>query len=88
MITRAAIGAVVTVTLSNGQVLTRQVDGGNGHSGKRSPDLLFGLGQIEKPVSVRIDWRDPGGHVRRDVFSLKPGWYTVVSGRAGEDHRE
>src|ERR1700752_635641 len=86
---RAAIGAVVTVTLPNGQVLTRQVDGGNGHSGKRSPDLHFGLGQIEKPVSVRIDWRDPEGHVRRDFLSLKPGWYTVMAGwPRGDDRHE
>lgn len=80
ILSRAAIGAVVTVTLPDGQVLTRQVDGGNGHSGKRSPELHFGLGQIDKPVNVRIDWRDPDGHVRRDLLSLKPGWYTVVAG--------
>jgi hypothetical protein len=79
---RAAIGAVVTITLPGGQVLTRQVDGGNGHSGKRSPDLHFGLGQIEGPVNVRIDWRDPAGHVRRDFLNLKPGWYTVLAGWA------
>ena len=77
---RAAIGAVVTITLPGGQVLTRQVDGGNGHSGKRGPDLHFGLGQIAGPVNVRIDWRDPEGHVRRDSLSLKPGWYTVLAG--------
>jgi enediyne biosynthesis protein E4 len=76
--TRAAIGAVVTVTLPNGRVLTRQVDGGNGHSGKRSPDLHFGLGQIDGTVNVRIDWRDRSGQVCQDQFSLKPGWYTVV----------
>jgi len=77
---RSAIGAVVTVTLPNGKILTRQVDGGNGHSGKRSPDLHFGLGQIEGPVKVRIDWRDPDGHVRQDFLSLKPGWHTVLGG--------
>lgn len=77
---RAAIGAAVTVTLPDGRILTRQVDGGNGHSGKRSPDLHFGLGEIEGPVSVKIDWRDPGGHVRHEYLSLKPGWYTVLAG--------
>src|SRR6185295_3171576 len=76
---RAAIGATVTVTLPNGQILTRQVDGGNGHSGKRSPDLHFGLGQIAGPVSVRIDWRDPSGQVQQKVLSMKPGWYTVLT---------
>ncbi|MCM3871608.1 MAG: CRTAC1 family protein [Pyrinomonadaceae bacterium] len=77
---RAAISAVVTITLPGGQVLTRQIDNGNGHSGKRSPDLHFGLGQIEGPVSVRIDWRDPEGHVRQDSLNLRPGWYTVLAG--------
>jgi hypothetical protein len=80
MAARAAIGATVTVTLPDGRILTRQVDGGNGHSGKRSPDLHFGLGQIEGPVGVRIDWRDPQGHVRQEFLSLKPGWYTVLMG--------
>ncbi len=77
---RAAISATVTITLPDGRVLTRQIDGGNGHSGKRSPDLHFGLGQIEGPLKVRIDWRDPSGHVRQDFLNLKPGWYTVLAG--------
>lgn len=81
MTSRAAIGAIVTVTLPNGKILKRQVDGGNGHSGKRGPDLHFGLGKIEGPVSVRIDWRDSEGHVRQDFLSLKPGWYTVLAGQ-------
>lgn len=76
---RAAIGATVSVTLRNGQMLTRQVDGGNGHSGKRSPDLHFGLGQIVGPLSVRIDWRDPSGQVQQKLLSMKPGWYTVLT---------
>jgi hypothetical protein len=78
-VARAAIGAAVTVTLPNGQILTRQVDGGNGHSGKRSPDLHFGLGQIAGPVRVRIDWRDPSGQVQQQLLSMKPGWYTVLT---------
>ena len=75
---RAAVGAVVTVTLPNGKVLTRQVDGGNGHSGKRSPDLHFGLGNIQGMVGVRIRWRDPDGHVREESLNLNPGRYTVL----------
>ena len=75
---RAAVGAVVTVTLPNVEVHTRQVDGGNGHSGKRSPDLHFGLGNIEGMVRVEIRWRDPDGHVLQEFFNLKPGRYTVL----------
>lgn len=77
---RAAVGAVVTVTLPNGKVLTRQVDGGNGHSGKRSPDLHFGLGSIQGMVQVKVRWRDPDGNVQQESLSLKPGWYTVLLG--------
>jgi len=41
----------------------QQVDGGNGHSGKRSPDLQFGLGHLagNEPVSVELRWRDTRG---------------------------
>lgn len=78
---RAAVGASVTVTLPGGRVLTRQVDGGNGHSGKRGPDLHFGLGETQGTVDVRIDWRDSDGHVRRQYFKLEPGWHTLLLGR-------
>jgi hypothetical protein len=77
---RAAVGAVVTVTLPNGKVLTRQVDGGNGHSGKRSPDLHFGLGDIQGVVQVKVRWRDPDGNVREESLSLHAGHYTVLLG--------
>lgn len=77
---RAAISAAVTITLPDGQVLTRQIDSGNGHNGRRSTDLHFGLGKIGVPVNVRIDWRDPAGQVRRQFLSLQPGWHTVLLG--------
>ncbi|HET9785714.1 MAG TPA: ASPIC/UnbV domain-containing protein, partial [Pyrinomonadaceae bacterium] len=80
---RAAVGAVVTVTLPNGKVLTRQVDGGNGHSGKRSPDLHFGLGNTQGMVQVKVRWRDPDGHVHQESLSLKPGRYTVLLAWSG-----
>lgn len=75
---RAAVGAAVTVTLPDGKVLTRQVDGGNGHSGKRSPDLHFGLGDSQGVVQVEIRWRDPNGHIHHECLDLKPGQYTVL----------
>ena len=78
---RAAVGASVTVALPDGRALTRQVDGGNGHSGKRGPDLHFGLGETRGPVDVRVDWRDSDGHVRRQHFKLKPGWHALLLGR-------
>ena len=79
---RAAVGAAVTVTLADGRMLTRQVDGGNGHSGKRSPELHFGLGGSRAVVKVTIRWRDPDGQVRQEFLNLKSGRYTVLLGWA------
>jgi len=75
---RAAVGAAVTVTRSDGKVLTGQVDGGNGHSGKRSPELHFGLGDSEGIVNVKIRWRDQRGQIHQEYLNLKPGRYTIV----------
>jgi enediyne biosynthesis protein E4 len=75
---RAAVGAAVTVTRPDGKVLTRQVDGGNGHSGKRSPELHFGLGDSQGVVNIKISWRDQQGHVHQGFLNLKPGRYTIV----------
>lgn len=78
MAARAAVGAAVTVTRPDGRVLTRQVDGGNGHSGKRSPELHFGLGDSQGVVNVKIRWRDQQGQVHQEFLNLKPGRYTIV----------
>lgn len=75
---RAAVGATVTVTRPDGKVLTRQVDGGNGHSGKRSPELHFGLGDSQGVVNVKIRWRDQQGQIHQESLNLKPGRYTIV----------
>ena len=78
---RAAIGATATVYLAEGRRLVSQVDGGNGHSGKRSPELHFGLDSAgNEPVRVELYWRDPNGQRHRENLSLTPGWHTVVLG--------
>jgi hypothetical protein len=76
---RPAIGAAATVRLPDGRRLVGQVDGGNGHSGKRSNDLHFGLGAIpsDARVAVELSWRDPAGKMHRDTLTLSPGWHTV-----------
>lgn len=79
--TRPAIGAEATVWLPDGTHVSRQVDGGNGHTGKRSPDLHFGLGSANAPVKVDIKWRDAAG-VHTETRSLAPGWHTVILGPA------
>jgi enediyne biosynthesis protein E4 len=80
---RPAIGATATVHRPDGRRLTAQVDGGNGHSGQRSPDLHFGLGKAgaSTPVEVDIRWRDGGGRVRSETLSLEPNrWHTILLG--------
>ncbi|HEX6292807.1 MAG TPA: CRTAC1 family protein [Herpetosiphonaceae bacterium] len=79
---RPAIGAEATVYLPDGRTLVEQVDGGNGHSGKRSPDLHFGLGQLTPDTPVRVDlrWRTPRGETRSETLTLTPGWHTVQLG--------
>jgi hypothetical protein len=77
-----AIGAQANVLLPNGRRLTAQVDGGNGHSGKRAPQLHFGLGHVaaDQPLQVEIRWRDHHGQVRSRSLRLRPGWHTVLLG--------
>ena len=71
------------ITMANGHVLARQVDSGNGLSGKRSPDLHFGLGTEQRPVRVDIDWRDINGTPRHESLQLSPGWHTLLLGTHG-----
>lgn len=80
---RAAIGAEVRLQLADGRVLVGQIDGGNGHSGKRSPELHFGLGHSPGPVRAQLHWRDPQGQLRRETLNLDAGWHTVLLGWSG-----
>jgi hypothetical protein len=79
---RPAIGATATVYLPDGRKRMAQVDGGNGHSGKRSPDLHFGLGHVPSDTQVQVDleWRDPKGQVHQETLYLPTGWHTVLLG--------
>jgi hypothetical protein len=84
---RPAIGAAATVHLPNGRRLVAQVDGGNGHSGQRSPDLHFGLGKLElsRPLRVDVRWRGNDGRVRAETFTLGPDrWHTLLLGEPGK----
>jgi hypothetical protein len=79
-----AIGAFVEVDMPDGKHQIRQVDGGNGHSGQRSPEVLVGLGRsAATQIPVRITWRDFSGTLHRDTFSLTPGYHTVVLAAQG-----
>jgi hypothetical protein len=77
---RPAIGVVATVELPGGQRLVAQSDGGNGHSGKRSPDLFAGLGALtaDAVLNVELRWRDQTGRAQKSSVRLRPGWHTVL----------
>ena len=74
-----AIGGIATVTLDDGRTLIGHVDGGTGHSGRRSPEIHFGLGAAakSKTLMVQIKWRDRQGAVRQKGLGLAPGWHTI-----------
>jgi hypothetical protein len=67
--TRPAIGATARLLLPNGKIVSGQVDGGSGHSGKRAPEIHLGLGRdfAEPDVAVELAWRDGAGVHRRTV---------------------
>ena len=76
-----AIGAIVTVHLPNGRERVAYVDGGSGHSGKRSPDIHLGLGDLDAntELAVTVRWRDSAGAVQENnKLRLKPGWHTLL----------
>jgi hypothetical protein len=79
---RPAICAQARVQLADGRKFVAQVDGGTGHSGRRSPDIHIGLGQLPAGtmLDVELDWRDIHGEVQRTVLKLNPGWHTVLLG--------
>jgi hypothetical protein len=57
------------------------VDGGNGHSGQRSPEIRFGLGHTTaSEIPLKITWRDFKGVLHHDEMALAPGYHTVVLG--------
>ena len=81
----AVVDAQVRVALPDGRTLLGRVDGGSGHSGKRSFEVHFGLGQADGPVRVQLVWRDRSGTVRQDDLQLSPGWHAV---KLGSEARE
>jgi hypothetical protein len=77
---RPAIGAWAAVRLPDGRRLVGEVDGGSGHSGKRAPDLHFGLGVVGPDVRLPVElrWRGADGTVRSVSQTFAPGWHTVL----------
>lgn len=77
---RYAIGASATLHLPDGRRMIQQVDVSNGHSGKRAPELHFGLGQLPASATLTVDlaWRDVNGGVHRETLQLNPGLHTIL----------
>jgi hypothetical protein len=82
---RPAICAQALVILPDGRKFVAQVDGGSGHSGRRSPDIHIGLGKLDPAIklNVQVTWRDTAGQFQQTTLKLAPGWHTVVLGKTG-----
>lgn len=80
-----AIGAQAYLEDAVGSVAVGQVDGGSGHSGKRAPEIYFGLGrssgQLAKSITLR--WIDSAGARHHSQLVVDPGWNTIALGRDG-----
>lgn len=77
------------ITTADGHHQVAQLDGGGGHSGKRSFDLYFGLGGAgDRPVAAEICWRDLDGNVHKQKLDLTHGWHDfMLTAQAQEVHQ-
>ena len=74
-----AIGAVARTHIA-GRTLIAQVDGGSGHSGKRAPEIHFGLGSLAPGTTlpVEVQWRDRSGRRHAQTFHLEAGRHRLA----------
>ena len=80
-----AIGAQVRATTADGRVFIGRVDGGSGHSGRRSHEVVLGLGDVNGPLDVTLRWRDRTGQVQEQSTRLAPGWHTFQLGTEAKE---
>lgn len=75
------VGAQVRAETADGRVFIGRVDGGSGHSGKRSHEVVLGLGDVgSESLDVTIQWRDRDGQVRSQSLRLTAGWHNFELG--------
>jgi hypothetical protein len=81
---RPLIGGTAQIRLPNGRVVTAHADGGSGHSGKRSPEIHLGIGNVPEgqEFNVELAWRDQGGAHNASI-SLPPGRHRIVASNDG-----
>lgn len=78
--THPAIGAQASLFLNN-KLLFSQIDGGNGHSGKRSNQMHFGLGNLgSDKVEIELYWRGSEGSTHKRKIELDKGHNTLILG--------
>lgn len=80
-----AVGTQVTVKTPDGRCYIARVDGGSGHSGKRSSEVHIGLGEVSGPVEVTLQWRDRGGQTHEQQLQLTPGWHSLQLGEQAKE---
>jgi hypothetical protein len=80
-----AVGTQITVTTPDGRKFIDRVDGGSGHSGKRSNEVHIGLGNISGPVQVHLQWRDRSGALHQQDLQLTTGWHTLQLGSQAKE---
>lgn len=80
------IGAQVTVTTPDGRKHVAAVDGGGGHSGKRSNEVHIGLGDVRGPVDVNLKWRDRAGQLHEQDLKLAPGRHELRLGTQAKEN--
>lgn len=71
------VGAQVCVKTADGRMIVGRVDGGSGHSGKRSNDVHIGLGDVRGAQEVKLQWRDRNGQAHEQDLKLNPGWHSL-----------
>lgn len=79
------VGAQVTVTTPDGRTFIERVDGGSGHSGKRSTEIHIGLGDVDGDVRVNLKWRDRTGQVREQNLETSTGWHNLQLGSQAKE---
>ncbi|MFE7132616.1 CRTAC1 family protein [Streptomyces sp. NPDC057638] len=80
------IGAEVSLQLPDQTRRITRVDGGGGHSGKRSTEVHIGLGKdIRGPLPTTITWRDRDGKVHQRQLTLTPGRHSLELGTESKE---
>jgi hypothetical protein len=80
------VGAQVKVTTQDGRSFIGRVDGGSGHSGKRSHAVHIGLGRnVTGPLAVHLTWRDRTGRTHEQDLQLTPGWHSLQLGSQAKE---